>query len=102
MSQLAEYPKLQDIIQRLITNDPLTLIRCISRAELIDLLAELGEKTFDRLEQVGQGPPKTQLSDRRIGYRITDIAVWLDARRRRDSFEQIGAPAARVVNRLAE
>jgi len=57
MSQLAEYPKLQDIIERLLARDPLTLIRCIGRRELIDLLAELGEKTLDRLEQVGQGPP---------------------------------------------
>jgi predicted DNA-binding transcriptional regulator AlpA len=97
MSQLAEYPKLQDIIERLLARDPLTLIRCVGRRELIDLLAELGEKTLDRLEQVGQGPPKTQLSDRRVGYRVTDVAAWLDARRRTDSLEQIGEPAARIV-----
>jgi hypothetical protein len=29
----------------------------------------------------GDLPPVTRLSERRIGYRIIDIATWLDARR---------------------
>jgi predicted DNA-binding transcriptional regulator AlpA len=100
MSQLAQYPKLEEIIQRIIADDPLTLVRCISRAELIDLLAELGEKTLDRLEQCGQGPPKTQLSDRRVGYRLVHVAAWLDARRHPGTLEQIGLPAQRVVESI--
>ena len=40
------------------------------------------ERTFDRLEAAGDAPPKTQLSKRRIGYRLVDIDTWLNGRRR--------------------
>jgi hypothetical protein len=76
--------------QNLFVGDGLDSIRCIDRTTLLKTLADLGEKTLDRLEQLGLGPPKTQLSDRRIGYRIRDVAEWLDKRRRPDSFRPIG------------
>jgi predicted DNA-binding transcriptional regulator AlpA len=44
--------------------------------------AGLSEKTWERLEARGETPPKTQLSDNRIGYRLIDVEKWLDARRR--------------------
>jgi predicted DNA-binding transcriptional regulator AlpA len=41
----------------------------------------LSGRTWDRLEALGETPPKTRLSPNRIGYRNSDIAAWLDARR---------------------
>ena len=48
-----------------------------------DTIAHLGmsDRTFQRLEVKGEAPPKTRISDARVGYRVTDLAKWLDARR---------------------
>ena len=45
------------------------------------MLLNLSLSTWERLEKRGETPPKTQISDRRIGYRIADLEKWLDARR---------------------
>ena len=45
------------------------------------MLLNLSLSTWERLEKRGETPPKTQISDRRIGYRISDLEKWLDARR---------------------
>jgi predicted DNA-binding transcriptional regulator AlpA len=58
----------------------LSAIRVLTRRETIKILG-LSDRTWDRLEHNGQTPPKTQLSDNRIGYRLADIAKWLDGRR---------------------
>jgi len=55
-------------------------IRVLSEPELIRVL-NLSERTFDRMKQRGDVPPKTQLSERRVGYRVCDIKEWLDSRR---------------------
>jgi predicted DNA-binding transcriptional regulator AlpA len=44
-------------------------------------LLGLSGRTWDRLDALGETPPKTRLSPNRIGYRASDIAAWLDARR---------------------
>lgn len=41
----------------------------------------LSERTLQRLRLTGRGPPYYQLSDRRIGYRRSDIDAWLAKRR---------------------
>ena len=48
-----------------------------------DAIRHLGvsERNFQRLEARGDAPPKTRLSEGRIGYRVSDLAAWLDARR---------------------
>jgi predicted DNA-binding transcriptional regulator AlpA len=56
-------------------------VRVLSRRETFKAV-NLDERTFDRIEALGDGPPKTQLSARRIGYRLVDVQRWLDARRR--------------------
>jgi predicted DNA-binding transcriptional regulator AlpA len=56
-------------------------VRVLSRRETFKAI-NVDERTFDRIEAAGDGPPKTQLSPRRIGYRLIDIQNWLDARRR--------------------
>jgi predicted DNA-binding transcriptional regulator AlpA len=58
----------------------LDLIRVLSRREAIKI-ANLSERTWERLEAVGDVPPKTRLSKGRIGYRVADIKEWLDRRR---------------------
>jgi predicted DNA-binding transcriptional regulator AlpA len=44
-------------------------------------LLGLSGRTWDRLEAVGETPPKTRLSPNRIGYRVSDLKEWLDRRR---------------------
>jgi predicted DNA-binding transcriptional regulator AlpA len=70
-------------------------------------LLGLSGRTWDRLEALGETPPKTRLSPNRIGYRASDIAAWLDSRREApsaremvDSWKQVGVAAARVVESL--
>lgn len=55
-------------------------VRVVSRNEAIKLLG-LSDRTFQRLEAKGDVPPKTRFSAHRIGYRISDLKEWLDARR---------------------
>ena len=61
--------------------DSLDSIRVLSDPELRDLLT-VSERTWDRMKLQGDAPPKTQLSERRIGYRVSDVKRWLDARRK--------------------
>ena len=63
----------------------LNAIRVVSETELRQMLG-LSKKTFERLRWRGDVPPKTQLSDRRVGYRVCDVEEWLD--RRRQSTEE--------------
>jgi hypothetical protein len=37
--------------------------------------------TWEKLKRLGEGPPVTRLSERRLGYRIIDLEKWLDGRR---------------------
>jgi predicted DNA-binding transcriptional regulator AlpA len=71
-------------------------------------LLGLSGRTWDRLEALGETPPKTRLSPNRIGYRGSDIAAWLDARREAatarelidSNWKQVGAAASKIVERL--
>jgi predicted DNA-binding transcriptional regulator AlpA len=36
--------------------------------------------TLKRMRRKGLGPPRTQISERRIGYRLSDLKSWLDQR----------------------
>ena len=56
------------------------LIRVLSRLETIRMVC-LTPRTWAKLEARGDTPPKTRLSERRIGYRVSDIKDWLDRRR---------------------
>jgi predicted DNA-binding transcriptional regulator AlpA len=60
--------------------DPLGLTRVLSRAETRKEVG-LSDRTWDRLEAAGDTPPITMLSPNRVGYRLIDVAKWLDARR---------------------
>jgi len=64
-----------------VLKNPEVLIRVLSKPEA-RRAANLSDRTWDRMEARGETPPKTQLSDNRIGYRLIDVAKWLDARRR--------------------
>ena len=44
-------------------------------------LCAISDMTRWRLERRGQFPPLIKLSERRVGYRVTDIREWLDGRR---------------------
>jgi predicted DNA-binding transcriptional regulator AlpA len=55
-------------------------IRVLSKNQTIQML-NLSGRTWDRLEARGDTPPKTRISQGRIGYRVSDIREWLDRRR---------------------
>ena len=70
-------------------------------------LLGLSGRTWDRLEALGETPSKTRLSPNRIGYRVSDIAAWLDARREApsdrdmvDNWKPIGEAAKAVAARV--
>ena len=56
------------------------LVRVLSEPEAVEALG-LSRRTWDRLKSLGDVPAKTRLSEGRIGYRVCDLAAWLDARR---------------------
>jgi predicted DNA-binding transcriptional regulator AlpA len=60
--------------------DHLDSVRVVSRAEGARLCG-LSADTWCRMEERGETPPLTRLSERRVGYRLTDLRQWLDARR---------------------
>jgi predicted DNA-binding transcriptional regulator AlpA len=58
----------------------LNAIRILSETELRQMLG-ISERTFDRMRYRGDVPPKTQISERRVGYRLRDVEQWLDRRK---------------------
>jgi predicted DNA-binding transcriptional regulator AlpA len=63
--------------------DDLDAVRVLTRSETLRVLG-VSDRTFDRIEYAGDGPPKTRLSTGRIGYRVSDLKAWLDHRRESD------------------
>jgi predicted DNA-binding transcriptional regulator AlpA len=55
-------------------------VRVVDKSTAIEL-AGVSARTWDRMDAQGLTPPKTQISERRVGYRLSDLKVWLDARR---------------------
>jgi predicted DNA-binding transcriptional regulator AlpA len=55
--------------------------RVLSRQETSQMLG-LSLRTFARLEYSGDVPPRIRLSPRRVGYRLSDVKVWIDRRSR--------------------
>lgn len=60
--------------------DEFAAVRVLNRSETLKLLG-LSDRTWDRLEAAGDTPIKTRISQNRIGYRVSDLERWLDARR---------------------
>ena len=55
-------------------------IRVVGRKKAAEL-ANISADTWDRMEKRDQTPPRTKISERRIGYRVADLRAWLDGRR---------------------
>jgi predicted DNA-binding transcriptional regulator AlpA len=68
----------------------LDAIRVLNRSETIRTVG-LSDRTWDRLEERGEGPPKTRISKGRIGHRVCDLKEWLDRRRESSSLAR-GTP----------
>ena len=60
------------------------LVRVLTEPEAIEAIG-VSRRTWDRLKSLGDVPAKTRLSEGRIGYRVSDMAAWLDARREAQS-----------------
>ena len=61
--------------------DTFKSIRVVPKPQARKLCGDLSDRTWERMEARGETPPKTQLSPGRIGYRVSDIKKWLDARK---------------------
>jgi predicted DNA-binding transcriptional regulator AlpA len=55
-------------------------IRVVDKPTAIKL-AGVSPRTWDRMTARGETPPITQISERRVGYRLVDLKMWLDSRR---------------------
>jgi predicted DNA-binding transcriptional regulator AlpA len=53
--------------------------RVVSRRQLAEITG-LSEATHERLDARGEGPRAIRLSARRLGYRLSDVLAWLEAR----------------------
>jgi predicted DNA-binding transcriptional regulator AlpA len=58
---------------------PLDDLRCITVEQFAKLVG-FSVMTARRLLQAGEGPPVVQLSARRVGIRVRDLAAWQEAR----------------------
>ncbi len=61
-------------------SDPFESVRVIDEVTAAQL-AGVSPRTWDRMRYRGETPPITRISERRIGYRLSDLREWLDARR---------------------
>ena len=57
-------------------------LQVFNRPATLRLLG-LSDQTWMRLEKAGDVPPKTRLSEGRVGYRASDLKDWLDSRRQK-------------------
>jgi predicted DNA-binding transcriptional regulator AlpA len=69
------------VMWRIDVSDDIKSIRVLTEPETYRSLS-LSDRTWERLKAAGDVPPKTQLSEGRVGYRLVDIEAWLDARRK--------------------
>ena len=66
-------------MSKLAITDDLPDYHVLSQAET-SRVTNLSGDTLERLHRQGQGPPRVQLSPRRIGYTIGAIRAWLQER----------------------
>lgn len=59
-------------------------VRVVDEPTAIKIVG-VSPRTWDRMRARGELPPKTRLSDYRVGYRLVDLKQWLDARRSADT-----------------
>lgn len=55
-------------------------VRVVNRKTLARLI-NISERKLDDLIAAGDAPPSIKLSERRRGWRISDIEAWLETRR---------------------
>jgi predicted DNA-binding transcriptional regulator AlpA len=59
---------------------PLPPKRLLKRRDVAEL-AQLSERTIERLDAEGEGPPRIRIG-RSVRYEPGDIALWIQSRRR--------------------
>ena len=74
---------------------PEALVKVLTEPEARDISGHISKRTWQRLDERGDLPAKTQLSDNRVGYRLVDIFRWLEARRRGPAQVQPASPSGR-------
>jgi predicted DNA-binding transcriptional regulator AlpA len=66
--------------------DDFDSVRVLTKPQVLKVTS-LSGRTWERMEARGETPPKTYISENRIGYRLVDVMKWLDQRRASDSSE---------------
>jgi predicted DNA-binding transcriptional regulator AlpA len=80
MANLSHDARMQRQRREVQMSEELESIRVLTRSQTLKVVG-LSDRTWDRLEARGETPPKTRISECRIGYRLIDIKSWLDRRR---------------------
>src|SRR5438067_656371 len=57
-------------------SDQFDSVRVVTERQAIELTG-LGRRTWYRLRAKGELPPRTRLSERRVGYRLLDLREWM-------------------------
>jgi predicted DNA-binding transcriptional regulator AlpA len=52
------------------------LLELLTQAEAAKML-RISQRNFQRLEELGDGPPRTRLSDRRVAYPRDGLVAWV-------------------------
>jgi predicted DNA-binding transcriptional regulator AlpA len=61
-------------------NSDLDSIRVIRDHDMPETIGT-SSSSWQRMKRQGDTPPVTMLSERQKGYRLSDIKIWLDAKR---------------------
>jgi prophage regulatory protein len=75
-------------------SEPAIIDPVISEIEAADAIG-VSTSTLRRMHSRGEGPPRIQLSQRRIGYRLGDVDEWLRLKASRSHGIQQNARKAR-------
>jgi predicted DNA-binding transcriptional regulator AlpA len=74
-------------------SDPFESVRVLDEVTAAELVG-VSRPTWTRMRERGETPPCVQLSKRRIGYRVSDLKAWLEARSRSSAYPTPGAARA--------
>jgi predicted DNA-binding transcriptional regulator AlpA len=59
--------------------DPVDALRVVSEPTAAGILG-VSPDTLKRMVARGQGPRRLKISQRRVGYRLSDVMAWLNQR----------------------
>jgi len=79
-------------MQTKLAADTLDDLRVIPESEAIHL-ANVSPASWSRMRQRGETPPLVRISRRRIGYRVSDLKKWIEARVEPSKYDPADIPS---------